>query len=70
MGSQMRSVGTDMDTGTTIETLNPVEFIDEWLEANSFTVDSRMIDFALDLRILLVEGADAEGEREPATAGV
>lgn len=70
MTTLMSSVGLDMGAETTTETPNLVEFIDEWLESNSFIVDSRTIDFALDLRNLLVDGAAAGSEREPAAAGV
>jgi hypothetical protein len=33
--------------------LQPVEFIDTWLDENAAWVDSRVVDFALDLRTLL-----------------
>jgi hypothetical protein len=44
-----------MITETKDQTLDllPVEFIDTWLNENAAWVDSRVVDFALDLRTLL-----------------
>ena len=33
--------------------LRPVEFIDAWLTENAMWIDSRVMDFALDVRTLL-----------------
>lgn len=32
-----------------------VDFIDAWLSENAWTIDSRVIDFALDVRNMLAE---------------
>lgn len=66
----MGSVERHMSADSTTDTPALVEFIDTWLETNSFVVDSRTIDFALDLRNLLTDTDDAVSEREPVPAGV
>lgn len=46
-----------------------VEFIDAWLSDNAIWIDSRVVDFALDVRTLLSSDAAApEQEREPVGA--
>jgi hypothetical protein len=70
MGSPMERVEPGMDVDEGDEILSPVEFIDGWLEANSFIVDSRSIDFALDLRNLLSDETSSEPDREPVASGV
>jgi hypothetical protein len=49
-------------TNEAIPTLQTVEFIDSWLSENATWVDSRVMDFALDVRTLLSsdERSDAE----------
>ena len=49
--------------------LQPVEFIDEWLTENSAWIDSRVVDFALDLRTMLsADDPCRVQEREPVGA--
>lgn len=49
--------------------LQTVEFIDAWLDQNALWVDSRVMDFALDVRTLLSSDNPSEfEEREPITA--
>ncbi len=56
-------------TNETTNTLRTVEFIDAWLNENAMWIDSRVVDFALDVRTLLVtEPAAPEPEREPVGA--
>ena len=43
-------------------TLQTVEFIDSWLNENSMWVDTRVMDFALDVRTLLSSDQLAENE--------
>ena len=45
-----------------------VDFIDAWLTENAWTIDSRVIDFALDVRNMLAE-VEAPAP-EPVGAGV
>jgi len=45
-----------------------VDFIDAWLTENAWTIDSRVIDFALDLRNMLAEVEASVPE--PVGAGV
>lgn len=40
-------------TNEATPTLQTVEFIDSWLSENAMWVDSRVMDFALDVRTLL-----------------
>lgn len=50
-------------------TLQTVEFIDTWLGDNATWVDSRVLDFALDVRTLLATDPAAPDEaREPVGA--
>ena len=50
-------------------TLQTVAFIDTWLDDNAMWVDSRVMDFALDVRTLLSTDALASSEaREPVGA--
>jgi len=50
-------------------TLQPVEFIDAWLNENAAWVDSRVVDFALDLRTLLSTDSPVPShERRPVGA--
>jgi hypothetical protein len=68
----------DSDTGHVPEIGTPsigesdeqsvVDFIDAWLTANAWTIDSRVIDFALDLRNMLAEVEASVPE--PVGAGV
>jgi len=44
---------TATSTNETTTELRPVEFIDAWLSENAMWVDSRVVDFALDVRTLL-----------------
>ncbi len=62
------SVGTDMKRTTeTADTAVPaaeaVAFIDAWLEEHGWVLDTRAIDFALDLRHLL-SGTASETDRD------
>jgi hypothetical protein len=60
-----------MSTSHTTETttaLASVAFIDEWLSENAMWVDSRVMDFALDLRMLLSSTTAELDEREPVGA--
>ena len=43
-------------------TLQTVEFIDSWLNENAMWVDTRVMDFALDVRTLLSSDELAENE--------
>ena len=53
-------------TNVAMPTLQTVEFIDSWLSENAMWVDSRVMDFALDVRTLLSTDAMSEAEdREP-----
>lgn len=45
-----------------------VDFIDAWLTENAWTIDSRVVDFALDVRNMLAE-VEASAP-EPVGAGV
>ena len=50
-------------------TLQTVEFIDTWLDENAMWIDSRVIDFALDVRTLLSSDSPTSTEtREPVGA--
>ncbi len=50
-------------------TLQTVAFIDTWLDDNAMWVDSRVMDFALDVRTLLSIDAPTPNEaREPVGA--
>ncbi|MEA3502067.1 MAG: hypothetical protein U9R47_04775 [Actinomycetota bacterium] len=50
-------------------TLRTVAFIDTWLDDNAMWVDSRVLDFALDVRTLLSSDSSAPNEtREPVGA--
>lgn len=50
-------------------TLQTLAFIDAWLDENAMWVDTRVMDFALDVRTLLSsDSADARTEREPVGA--
>jgi len=56
-------------TSEKITVLQPVEFIDAWLNENAMWVDSRVVDFALDVRMLLAaEDALPSDDREPVGA--
>ncbi|MEA3510648.1 MAG: hypothetical protein U9R51_04355 [Actinomycetota bacterium] len=48
-------------------TLQTVAFIDTWLDENAMWIDSRVIDFALDVRTLLDSPTSTE-TREPVGA--
>jgi len=48
-------------------TLQTVAFIDTWLDENAMWVDSRVMDFALDIRTLLSMDSPANPERGPRT---
>ncbi|MEN8114691.1 MAG: hypothetical protein ABFS21_09910 [Actinomycetota bacterium] len=53
----------------TTTTLATVAFIDEWLSENAMWVDSRVMDFALDVRTLLSSDVVVEFEElEPVGA--
>jgi len=43
-------------------TLQTVEFIDSWLSENAMWVDTRVMDFALDVRTLLSSDELSESE--------
>jgi hypothetical protein len=43
-------------------TLQTVEFIDSWLSENAMWVDTRVMDFALDVRTLLSSDELSENE--------
>jgi len=50
-------------------TLETVVFIDTWLSENAMWVDSRVMDFALDIRTLLsTESPTSNETREPVGA--
>jgi len=50
-------------------TLQTVAFIDTWLDENAMWIDSRVIDFALDLRTLMSDDFATPPEtREPVGA--
>jgi hypothetical protein len=50
-------------------TLETVAFIDMWLSENAMWVDSRVMDFALDIRTLLSPESSTSNEtREPVGA--
>ncbi len=50
-------------------TLQTVAFIDTWLDDNAMWVDSRVMDFALDVRTLLSDESPTPTEtREPVGA--
>lgn len=69
METRMPFVEQDMDTIT--ETAQPTElvaFIDTWLDDNGVWLDSRTIDFALDLRTLIGDAAPEDTPREPVGA--
>jgi len=60
-----------MNAGTTNlpPTIQPVEFIDAWLSDNAAWIDSRVMDFALDLRTMLsADEPKTAPEREPVGA--
>ena len=53
----------------TTPALATVAFIDEWLSENAMWVDSRVMDFALDVRMLLsADAAELIEDREPVGA--
>ena len=53
----------------TTTTLQTVAFIDTWLDENAMWVDTRVMDFALDVRTLLSTDSPAPNEiREPVGA--
>ncbi len=57
---------TAHEPNDTTNTLRTVEFIDAWLNENAMWIDSRVMDFALDVRTLLVTEPATHGpEREP-----
>lgn len=56
----MPAVEPDMDITETPENLDPVGFIDTWLEDNALWLNARTMDFALDLRSLVTEAPDGE----------
>ena len=50
-------------------TLQTVAFIDTWLDKNAMWIDSRVIDFALDVRTMVSTDSLASSElREPVGA--
>jgi hypothetical protein len=49
-------------TNTAAPTIETVEFIDAWLGENAMWVDSRVMDFALDVRTLLSSSTPSELE--------
>ncbi len=50
-------------------TLQTVAFIDTWLDDNAMWVDSRVVDFALDVRTLLLTDVPIPNvDREPVGA--
>jgi len=50
-------------------TLQTVAFIDTWLNENAMWIDSRVVDFALDVRTLLSTDSPTPNEvREPVGA--
>jgi hypothetical protein len=53
-------------TNVATPTLQTVEFIDSWLNENAMWVDTRVMDFALDVRTLLSTDSMSDHEdREP-----
>jgi len=57
---------TNAETTTVPPAMQPVEFIDAWLQENAAWIDSRVMDFALDLRTMLsVDDPSPVPEREP-----
>ncbi len=70
MEIDMPVVERDMDP--IVETPQPTElvtFIDTWLDDNALWLDSRTIDFALDLRTLVGDPSQADDSpREPVGA--
>ena len=58
----------DPETITGADQRQVVDFIDAWLADNAWTVDSRAIDFALDVRSMLA--ALEQALPEPVGAGV
>ena len=54
----MNAERTDQATPT----LQTVEFIDSWLNENAMWVDTRVMDFALDVRTLLSSDELSENE--------
>ncbi len=56
-------------TNEIVPTIETVEFIDSWLGENAMWVDSRVMDFALDVRTLLSSATPSElDDLEPAGA--
>ncbi len=56
-------------TTESMKTLQTVAFIDTWLDENAMWIDSRVIDFALDVRTLLSHDSALPTEtREPVGA--
>jgi hypothetical protein len=70
METRMPFVEQDMDTITeTAQSTELVAFIDTWLDDNGVWLDSRTIDFALDLRTLIGDAAAPDDTpREPVGA--
>jgi hypothetical protein len=58
MEDRMPVVEQDMDTLTEAPAVDPVGFIDAWLADNALWLDVRTMDFALDLRSMVADGAD------------
>lgn len=54
----MPLVEEDMDTLTETPSVDPVDFIDAWLDDNAVWLDVRTMDFALDLRSMVADAAD------------
>lgn len=53
-------------TNVAMPTHQTVEFIDAWLNENATWVDTRVMDFALDVRTLLATNSNSETkDREP-----
>jgi hypothetical protein len=54
-----------------METRHIIQYIDSWLAESPHVLDSRTVDFALDLRLMVEALADPELEeaRQPATVG-
>ena len=50
-------VGIDREGRIEVGHREVVDFIDEWLAGNAWTIDTRVIDFALDVRNMLSENA-------------
>lgn len=65
----MPVVEEDMDTLTAAPAVDPVGFIDAWLDDNALWLDVRTMDFALDLRSMVADAADdQDAVKEPVGA--